>query len=350
MIPEKPDFSRLRKVLLRQGEPDRVPFYELFADRVVVENYTGKPLSAQSTVEFYWRLGFDYVTLETAGFQYDLRWRETHDTAALSKGTRTYVDNNHGVIQNRRDYNGYRWPEIHADCAREFVEVQRCLPDGMKLIYMVGGVLENVTQLMGLIPFSYALVEDPALITDMFEKTGQDLLLLVRTILENVDISKMGAVVLGDDMGDGHSTLISPELLRKFVFPWDKKLGELIHSHDLPFILHSCGNLTAIMNDLIDDVKIDAKHSFEDKILPVAEAKKLYGHRVAILGGVDMNFLCTSGPDQVRRYVRDVIAACGPGGGYALGTGNSVANYVPLENFLALLDEGRRCGVYPLKA
>lgn len=32
-----------------------------------------------------------------------------------------------------------------------------------------------------------------------------------------------------------------------------------------------------------------------------------------------------------------------PGGGYCLGTGNSVANHIPTENYLAMLDEGRRC-------
>jgi uroporphyrinogen decarboxylase len=44
----------------------------------------------------------------------------------------------------------------------------------------------------------------------------------------------------------------------------------------------------------------------------------------------------------VRKRVRDTLDACMPGGGYCLGTGNSVANYIPVENYLAMLDEGRR--------
>jgi uroporphyrinogen decarboxylase len=349
MTEYKPDFNRLRKVLLREGEPDRVPFYELLADNVFVEKYTGKPYTPEASVEFFLRLGFDYVTLNSVGFEYELRRREAEDTAALSKGKRSYVDNNHGVIENRHDFDVYPWPLINSGCAGEFVEAQKYMPDGMKLIYMVGGVLENVTFLMGLIPFSYALYEDAELVSDMFEKTGRDLLTLVRTILENVDLRKMGAVVLGDDMGDSNSTLISPELLRKFVLPWDKKLAELVHSYELPFILHSCGNIASIMDDLIDYVKIDAKHSFEDKILPVTEVKTRYGDRVAILGGVDMNFLCTANPEAIRRYVRKVIEVCAPGGGYALGTGNSVANYIPMANYLTMLEEGWRSGSYPLR-
>jgi uroporphyrinogen decarboxylase len=349
MTDYKPDFNQLRKVLLRDGEPDRVPFYELLADNVFVQKYTGKPISPATSVEFFLRLGFDYVTLNSVGFEYELNWRKTEDTAELSKGNRRYVDNNHGIIQNRGDFDAYPWPPINSGCAQDFIEAQKCMPDGMKLIYMVGGVLENLTELIGFLPFSYALYEDAELVSDMFEKTGQDLLILVRTILENVDLRKMGAVVLGDDMGDSYSTLVSPELLRKFVLPWDKKLAELVNSYNLPLILHSCGNIENIMDDLIDDVKIDAKHSFEDKILPVTEVKKRYGNRLAILGGVDLNFLCTAIPTEIRRYVRNVIETCALGGGYALGTGNSVANYIPMENYLAMLDEGRNCGSYPLE-
>jgi uroporphyrinogen decarboxylase len=96
------------------------------------------------------------------------------------------------------------------------------------------------------------------------------------------------------------------------------------------------------MEDLIDDVGIDAKHSFEDVILPVGEAKKRWGQRIAILGGIDMDYLCRHSEEEVRAYTRHVIEVCAAGGGYALGTGNSVANYVPLRNYLAMLAEGAR--------
>ena len=113
-------------------------------------------------------------------------------------------------------------------------------------------------------------------------------------------------------------------------------------------ILHSCGKLDDIMDDLIDYVGIDAKHSFEDKIMPVTEAKKKYGDRITILGGVDVHFLCTASKEQIREYVDRVIDVCAPGGGYALGTGNSVANYIPVKNYLTMLDEGRKRGMYPV--
>jgi uroporphyrinogen decarboxylase len=74
--------------------------------------------------------------------------------------------------------------------------------------------------------------------------------------------------------------------------------------------------------------------------MPVAAAKKRYGDKVAVLGGIDMNFLVTATVEQVEVYVKKVINECAPGGGYALGTGNSVANYIPVENYLAMLKVG----------
>jgi uroporphyrinogen decarboxylase len=119
-------------------------------------------------------------------------------------------------------------------------------------------------------------------------------------------------------------------------------MAEMAHAAGRPYLLHACGKLSDIMDDLIDGVKIDAKHSFEDTIEDVREVKKSYGQRIALLGGIDVDFLCRSTEDEVRARVRDTLEKCMPGGGYVLGTGNSVANYIPVRNYLAMLDEDRK--------
>ena len=91
-------------------------------------------------------------------------------------------------------------------------------------------------------------------------------------------------------------------------------------------------------------MRIDGLHSFEDTIETVEQAKERYGHRIAVLGGIDVDFLCRASEEEIRRRVRQTIDACQPGGGFCLGTGNTVANYIPLDNYLAMIDEGRRYG------
>jgi uroporphyrinogen decarboxylase len=144
-----------------------------------------------------------------------------------------------------------------------------------------------------------------------------------------------------DDMGFKTGTLISPDDLRQFVLPGHRLMAQMSHNAGRPYLLHACGNLSAIMEDLIQDVGIDALHSFEDTITSVIDTKARYGDRIAVLGGIDVDFMCRASEGQVRQRVRHTLEACIPGGGYCLGTGNSVANYIPLDNYLAMLDEGR---------
>ena len=67
-----------------------------------------------------------------------------------------------------------------------------------------------------------------------------------------------------------------------------------------------------------------------------------WGDRLGLAGGVDVHLLASGSEAEVRRRTRQILDVCGPGGGYVLGTGNSVANYIPLANYRAMLDEGRR--------
>jgi len=133
--------------------------------------------------------------------------------------------------------------------------------------------------------------------------------------------------------------------MREFVLSGHREQAAMAHAAGRPYILHSCGNLAAIMDDLTDDVKIDGKHSFEDTIEDVRQVKSTYGRKIALLGGIDVDFLCRSPESAIRRRVRETLAACLPGGGYCLGTGNSVTNYIPLDNYLAMIDEGRLYGM-----
>jgi uroporphyrinogen decarboxylase len=58
---------------------------------------------------------------------------------------------------------------------------------------------------------------------------------------------------------------------------------------------------------------------------------------------VDMDLLGRGTEEQVRARTRQILEVCGvKGTGYCLGTGNTAANYIPKQNYLAMLDEGRR--------
>ena len=125
--------------------------------------------------------------------------------------------------------------------------------------------------------------------------------------------------------------------MRRFVFPWHKKLVAAAHAAGRPAILHSCGNLAPVMDDIIDDIGYDGKHSYEDAILPVEEAYERYGSRIAVLGGMDVDFVCRSTPEKIYERSRAMLEKTRGRGGYALGTGNSVPPYVPQAHYFAMI-------------
>ncbi|MHC4445843.1 MAG: uroporphyrinogen decarboxylase family protein [Planctomycetota bacterium] len=340
------------KTMLRRGKPHRVPLVELaIADEILAE-LNGRPLVsypsdgssqqlrkwASQRVQLWWRLGYDYYRIRAdIPFVYDRL--VTKDTASLSSNHRQWVNESHGIIQNRSDLEKYKWP-TRADISFTQVEsVIDCLTDGMGTIGFSGGVLEWSSTLLGLENFSLMLYDDPELVREVVNRVGQ----LVYEVFEVFcQTEKIFAIWLGDDMGFKTSTLIRPQHLREYILPWHRKYAELAHRTGRFFMLHCCGHIEPVMPDLINNVEIDAKHSFEDVIMPVEECKQRWGKDIAVLGGVDVDLLCRGTGDQVRERTRRILDTCASDGGYACGSGNSVTNYVQPTNYLAMIETVHR--------
>jgi uroporphyrinogen decarboxylase len=348
-LPLRPDFDLLRRAILRQGELERVPLLELKADDEVIAAVMGVPYApprdreeklrfTRVLVDFWHRLGYDAVRLK-AGVDLPRTQYRVGDTAALSRGQRAWQSESEGPIASWEDFESYPWPTA-ADADFSQIELAASiLPEGMRLIVSPYGMLEPLMWLMGFAPFALALYDQPDLVAAMVARIAGIYVPVCEALLQ---MDMVGGLLTGDDMGYKTATMVAPEHLRRYVLPYHKTLADLCHAQDKFYILHSCGHIYAIMDDLIDAVGIDAKHSFEDVILPVEQFKATYGARVGTIGGLDIDFLCRADEAAVRARVRSVLEACMPGGGYVLGTGNSVANYVPLNNFLAMVDESRR--------
>jgi uroporphyrinogen decarboxylase len=209
----------------------------------------------------------------------------------------------------------------------------------MAMIGLISGIFEPISWLMGYRNLALALYDQPDLVQAMVDRVREIYIPIARNI---VQMDRVMGLWMGDDMGFRSGTLISPAHLRRYIFPYQKEIAAIAHAQGKPFLLHSCGNLEAVMEDLIEEVGIDARHSFEDAIQPVESFAECYGKRIAVIGGVDMDLLSRGSQDQVRLRTRQILEACASSGSYILGSGNSVANYVKPQNFLAMLDEGWR--------
>ena len=279
-------------------------------------------------IQIWYRLGYDFVRFERS-----LRFDEKR---VIGK-ERSWVDQQKGAIQNWQDFEQYQWPKVSEFDFSSYEYINNNLPNGMGFIVShAGGVFEHLSQIMSFEGLCYALVDQRDLVEAIVEKLGT---LTTEFYSQILDLDHVIALWPGDDMGYHSGTMISPADLGQLILPWHKIFARMAHKRGLPYFLHSCGNLTDIMDTLIADVMIDGKHSFEDSIIPVEDFHKQYGKRIAVLGGVDVNILASGTPEEVRARTRDLIEKCDLIGRFGIGSGNSIPDYVPLNNYLAMIDE-----------
>jgi len=146
---------------------------------------------------------------------------------------------------------------------------------------------------------------------------------------------------MGDDLGFKSNTMLNADDIRIHIIPQYKRVVDLAHSYNKPFLLHSCGCIWNVMDDMIDIAKIDAKHSNEDQIAPFDVWVERYGHKIGNFGGIDTDAVCRLDRQGIREYVFNMIQKCVGHRGFAFSTGNSIPNYVPVEGYLAMVEAVR---------
>lgn len=324
-----PDFRNIASVL--EGRvPARPTLFELFIDAAHVQKASGIAIDSQraaiaATIRANDALGYDYAIITSSGFHYPFGQTAYKGTLSL---------NDSPVIADRASFDAYPWPDAAAFDAEHIDMAKELLPDGMKLmIWMADGLLETVIRLVGYESLCMMLYDDEALVSDIFERVGAGYL---EYFWRCVSRHEVMALVSSDDWGFNTQTMLSPKALRKYVFPWQRAYVNLAHEHGKYAVLHSCGAFGEIIDDILD-IGFDARHSYEDKILPVEDAyEKLHGS-IAVLGGIDMDFLVRRSEEEISARARAMLERASNRGGYALGSGNSIADYVPFSHYQAMI-------------
>jgi uroporphyrinogen decarboxylase len=337
----QPDYRHILDVLANR-RPARLPLYEHKIDPSIMEQVLGTPFAAlekgddadlqeffRQFCRFYRQMTYDTVSWEVT------ITRSLHDHGAIYGGRP-------GPIQTRADFEHYPWDEIPQRyweaAGRKFQAMGEQLPPGMLAIGGPGnGLFEISEDLVGYQYLAYMLADDPELFGDLFHRIGDMMVEIWTTFLERY-AGAYAVCRFGDDLGFRSNTLLAPATIRLHILPQYRRVIDLVHAAGKPFLLHSCGKIFRVMDDLIG-LGIDAKHSNEDAIAPFDEWIRLYGDRIGLLGGIDVDILCQQAPEDIVRDVVDKATRFRrQARGYALGSGNSIPDYVPVEGYLAMIE------------
>ena len=348
-----PNADAYEACLLRKGTPQRPHLVEFFLDNEIQEEIIKRfDISAdiprndphhyeKTEIALQRFLGYDFAHSDVKGPGFEAKWANAADTAGgLSRSSgRNFVDETRGPVATWEEFKKYPWPPATGFDTRSLEWFDKNLPDDMCITCgNAGHILEDMSFLMGYETMCEALYDDLDLVKAITKKVTDYSIEIVKVA---VQFKRVRFVFASDDMGFRTGPLISPDSLSELILPGHKRIAEIVHAAGKNYLLHSCGKLDTIMEKLITDVKIDAKHSFEDNIQDICDTKVTYGNRIALLGGVDVDLLCRAPEAVIRERVRTILRACLSGGGFALGTGNTVANYIPLNSYLAMVDEAR---------
>ena len=358
------DFERLCGVLMREAAPGPVPILEVLVDGDILAEVVEGERSLHLCMTDLLNLDLDRLSLRDVGLiiklmnlciefskvvGYDgvmmmpvvpLPRTPMREAMNPQQGqTRLWQNEHQGLITSPKEFENFTWPGIDDISIFPLAYAATALDPGMKLLVFCQGIFEDLRDLMGFENMAIKTIEEPELIDNILER----LTVLAEAAIEKSMRHPMsGALIYSDDMGFQSGPMLSPGFMREHVFPRQKRLADICHKYRKPFILHSCGRIEPLMEDLIELVGIDARHSFQDNIQPVEEAYRKYHERISILGGLDVDLLARGTPDQVRARCRQILDVCGPGGGYCMGSGNSVTNYCRVDNYYAMIDETRK--------
>lgn len=328
-----PNFEANLKKVLKKQKPEKPTLFEFILSEEAETILSGYVMKEDSLTErirrrikAFYNAGYDFVPFLPGNLWFP---KHAHKTA------KTYSLNEGGWIIDRKSFDEYPWPKL-SKCNYETLEIAaKYLPDGMKIMaYCPDGILENVIGICGYENLCYMLMDDRALAAEIFGEVGKR---IEEYLKGSLSYDCVGMVFCNDDWGFKNSTMISHTDLREFVYPFYKNIAAEAHRADKVIGMHSCGNFSGIFEELYDVIGFDGKHSFEDTILPIEDAYDKYAGKIALLGGIDIDFLCRASQDEIRKRCLCMLERSQEKGSYALGTGNSVAPYVPLKSYFTLL-------------
>lgn len=341
----RPDYTHVVNAAYNRV-PARIPLYEhIISERIMEQildtefadlqygDFNDKREYFRQYCRFYKNMGYDTVSFERC-------------ITGILPGGGALGGHKPGVIKTREDFIKYPWDSIpylfFEKYADDFLLLGQCMPEGMKAVGGPGnGIFECVQDLVGFSDLCYISIDNPELYADLFKKVGN----MIYRIWDEF-LKRYGDIYcvcrFGDDLGYKSNTLISAANIRTNIVPQYKRIIGLVHDYNKPFLLHSCGRIFDVMEDLINVAGIDAKHSNEDQIAEFSLWIDKYGDRIGIFGGVDTDNLCRKSRQEIEEIVANIVAYSAGRCGFAIGSGNSIPEYVPVSGYLAMVEKVRK--------
>jgi uroporphyrinogen decarboxylase len=154
---------------------------------------------------------------------------------------------------------------------------------------------------------------------------------------------KPDGLFIADDYGCTRGPLFSPTMWRDIFQPLYARLAAFLHERDVSLWLHSCGDVRAIIPDLID-AGLDVLQPLQVAAgMDVRELIPQYGERLVFFGNISATAM--SGPAaSLEEEIQAKLALGRECGGYIYHSDHSVPPEVCFDRYQAIMQWVRRYG------
>jgi len=302
------------------GKPDRVPFMEWYYDFEIGRGLLGK--TEYTRAEIGEALCMDGIGTYLCPPVYAEK--------RVSSSGREFEGR--GLLATRDDLKMIKLPNPRDPSLYDYVKRQvENLGDRFFIFTGTNSGTDCLLRGMGLENFSYALYDDVKLIEDILDIYAE------WSIEMAGEVQKTGidAMWYADDIAFTTSLMFDVEIFRELIKPRMKKIFDCVK---IPKLYHSDGNVEPVIGDLVE-LGVNGLHPIDPTAMDIEGVKEKWGGKLCLVGNIDLSYTLVLGSvEEVEDEVRNRIEKIGYNGGYILCSANSITNYCPTENILAMRD------------
>jgi len=195
------------------------------------------------------------------------------------------------------------------------------------------GIFETAYCVLGFEQYMTESALRPNLLHELIEKITDV------KVLDAKEKTKLGLFYghYGDDLGNQRGLMFSQNDFRTFLKKPTKRIFDVFHEANMTVGMHSCGNVTDLLPDLIE-IGLNVLEPVQP-CMDLRCLKERFGNELIFWGGIDTQDLLPFGtPERVRKETREAFRTLGKNDGYVAAPSHEIMSQVPLENVVAMLE------------
>ena len=359
----EPDIERLLGAF-KHEKIDRVPNFEVLIEDEHVEKLLGRyagntlaiggdpakgieeaksarPMYPKDYIELCQIIGQDAIIVESI-------W--TPFKKLDEKGNKTLIADR--SIKNRKDFEsvvilpGEEDIEEKRKYIKEYREALRSSGTRIGFTVLLGAFFQTLYEfVIGLEDTMAMVYKQRDFLEELLEISTEYWVNFVRMCVEEgVDF-----IWPADDVAFKTGLFLPPELMKEIWLPRLSRIISPAVEAGVPVMFHSDGKIDDIVEDLIN-IGVDCIHPMDPYGIDYRDYKKRFGNKVCLAGNIDIEYPLAHGtPEEIEKDVKEHMEALKPGGGYVACSSHSIVNYIPHENFVAMINAIHKYGVYEEK-